>query len=190
MFLIAPDAQALARWDCAERAEGPGSKLDKLPTENFSREARSHEHAARIKNGADLYREMDTQDFVFSEAQVLSARSVAPPPGEHFPADAHQNSSQSRIHRISRSAHHEIEHGRCRVFLDPARNDHHRPARRHVPLGETSPQARESSRAPGRNATGTVHDNYAVETSPNPRWIDITNDPQEAARKRAAEAKA
>jgi hypothetical protein len=35
------------------------------------------------------------------------------------------------------------------------------------------------------------HDNYDAEAaSPNPKWIDITTDPQEAARKRAAEAKA
>jgi predicted dithiol-disulfide oxidoreductase (DUF899 family) len=33
------------------------------------------------------------------------------------------------------------------------------------------------------------HDNY-VESSPDPRWIDIINDPQEAARKRAAEERA
>jgi DNA-binding HxlR family transcriptional regulator len=35
----------------------------------------------------------------------------------------------------------EIEHRRCRVFLDPTRNDDHRPARRYVPLGETPAQA-------------------------------------------------
>ena len=34
------------------------------------------------------------------------------------------------------------------------------------------------------------HDNYDAEPSPNPKWIDIITDPQEAARKRAAEAKA
>jgi predicted dithiol-disulfide oxidoreductase (DUF899 family) len=33
------------------------------------------------------------------------------------------------------------------------------------------------------------HDNYDAQASPDPRWIDITNDPQEAARKREAEAK-
>jgi len=31
------------------------------------------------------------------------------------------------------------------------------------------------------------HDMYEVETSPDQHWIDITNDPEEAARKRAAE---
>ncbi len=31
------------------------------------------------------------------------------------------------------------------------------------------------------------HDNYDAEPSPNPKWIDIITDPQEAARKRAAE---
>jgi predicted dithiol-disulfide oxidoreductase (DUF899 family) len=30
------------------------------------------------------------------------------------------------------------------------------------------------------------HDNYAAETSPNQKWIDIITDPEEAARKREA----
>jgi predicted dithiol-disulfide oxidoreductase (DUF899 family) len=34
------------------------------------------------------------------------------------------------------------------------------------------------------------HDNYDAEASPDPRWVDIITDPQEAARKREAEAKA
>jgi predicted dithiol-disulfide oxidoreductase (DUF899 family) len=34
------------------------------------------------------------------------------------------------------------------------------------------------------------HDNYAAEASSNPKWVDVITDPQEAARKRAAEAKA
>ena len=33
------------------------------------------------------------------------------------------------------------------------------------------------------------HDNYDAAASPDQKWIDITNDPQEAARKREAEAK-
>ena len=33
------------------------------------------------------------------------------------------------------------------------------------------------------------NDNYENETAPNPKWIDIITDPQEAARKRAAEEK-
>jgi hypothetical protein len=106
VFLIAPDAQALARWDCAEREKGPRNKLERLPSEKLSREARSHEDVARIENGAaHLNREADTQDFVFFETEALSTRAVAPPPGEHFSTDAYQNSSQSRIHRINRSAH-------------------------------------------------------------------------------------
>jgi predicted dithiol-disulfide oxidoreductase (DUF899 family) len=31
------------------------------------------------------------------------------------------------------------------------------------------------------------HDNYDAEASPNPKWLDIINDPEEAARKRAVE---
>jgi len=34
------------------------------------------------------------------------------------------------------------------------------------------------------------HDNYSAEPSPNQKWVDIITDPQEAARKRAAEEKA
>jgi predicted dithiol-disulfide oxidoreductase (DUF899 family) len=34
------------------------------------------------------------------------------------------------------------------------------------------------------------HDNYDAESSPDPKWVDITTNPQEAARKREAEAKA
>src|SRR5258708_25183706 len=34
------------------------------------------------------------------------------------------------------------------------------------------------------------HDNYGAEASPDPKWVDIITDPQEAARKREAEAKA
>src|SRR6266487_4069232 len=34
------------------------------------------------------------------------------------------------------------------------------------------------------------HDNYDAEASPDPKWVDLTTDPQEAARKRDTEAKA
>src|SRR5579862_6430637 len=34
------------------------------------------------------------------------------------------------------------------------------------------------------------HDNYNAQAAPDPKWVDIITDPQEAARKRAAEAKA
>jgi len=34
------------------------------------------------------------------------------------------------------------------------------------------------------------HDNYEAEASPDPKWLDIITDPQEAARRRDAEAKA
>jgi hypothetical protein len=143
MFLIANAAPALARWDCAER-EGPSSKLERLPTEKVSQEA-EHEDSRKIEKGTpDLHRDVDAQDFVFATTEALSTRAVAPPPGKHFATDAYQNSSQSRIHGINRSAHHAIEHRRRRVFSDPTRNDHHGPARRYVPVGETPRQARES----------------------------------------------
>ena len=35
-----------------------------------------------------------------------------------------------------------------------------------------------------------LHDNYDAEASPNPKWVDIITDPQEAARKRETAAKA
>ena len=143
MFLIANAAPALARWDCAER-EGPRSKLARLPTEKVSREA-EHEDSRKIEKGTpDLHREVDAQDFVFATTEALSTRAVAPPPGKHFATNAYQNSSQSRVHGINRSADHAIEHRRSRVFPDPTRNNHHRPARRYVPVGETARQARES----------------------------------------------
>jgi hypothetical protein len=148
--------QTLARWDRAEREKGPRSKPEGLPAEKLSREV-GHDDRAKTENGApDLHREVDTKDFVFAEAEALSTRAVAPPPGKHFSTDAHENSPQPGIRRINRSAHHEIEHRGCRVFLDPARNDHRRPARRYVPLGETPRQAREGSRVLARNAPGRI----------------------------------
>ena len=144
MFLIAHAAQTLARRDCAEREKGPRSKLERLPTEILSREA-GHEDGAKIENGApDLHSEVDTQDFVFAETKALPARAVA----------RHLGSiSQRMLTRTLRNLQStgliarridEIEHPRCRVFFDSTRNDHHRPARRYVPLGETPRQACES----------------------------------------------
>jgi hypothetical protein len=84
VYLIANAAQTLARWDSAERAKGPLSKLERLPTEKLSPEA-GHDDSAKIENGApDLHREVDTQDLVFAEVEALSTRAVAPPPGKHF----------------------------------------------------------------------------------------------------------
>jgi hypothetical protein len=108
VFLIANAAQALARWDCAEREKGPRSKLERLPTEKLSQEA-GHEDSREIETSApDLYREVNTQDFVFAETEALSTRAVAPPPGKHFSTDAYQNSPQSRIHGIIARRHHEM----------------------------------------------------------------------------------
>jgi hypothetical protein len=136
--------------------KGRRSKRERLSTEKLSREA-GHEDSAKFENGApDLHREVDTQDFVFAETEALSTRAAAPPPGNHFSTNAYQNSPESRIHRINRSAHHQIEHRRRRVFLDPTRNDHHRSARRYVSLGETPREARESRRTPTRNVPDTM----------------------------------
>ena len=134
MFLIANAAQTLARWDCAEHEKGPRSKLEGLPTEKLLREA-GHEDGAKIENGApNLHREVDTQDLF----------SLKRRPYRHGQLRRHLGSiSQRMLTRTLRnlestglisSAHHEIEHRRCRVLLHPTRNDHHRPARRYVPL--------------------------------------------------------
>jgi hypothetical protein len=52
----------------------------------------------------DFHRQVDTKDFVFAEGEALSTRAVAPPYQKRLPANADQNSSQSRIHRINRTA--------------------------------------------------------------------------------------
>jgi hypothetical protein len=67
-------------------------------TEKFSPEAGHYEDGARIEDAPlDLYRQVDTEDFVFAEREASSPRGVAPPPWKHLSADAYQNSSQSRI---------------------------------------------------------------------------------------------
>src|SRR6266851_1914803 len=44
-----------------------------------SQKARHYEHDARIENAIpDLYRQMDTQDFVFAERATSATRGVAP----------------------------------------------------------------------------------------------------------------
>jgi hypothetical protein len=107
-------------------------------------EARHYEENGRSEDGlADLYRQVDTQDFVFAEKAPSSTRGVAPPRRKRLAAHAHQNSSQPRIHRINRQAGDEIEGGCCRIFLDPSWVDNHRSAQRNVPLGKTTPQASE-----------------------------------------------
>jgi hypothetical protein len=75
-------------------------------------EARHHEENGRSEDGlADLYRHVDTQDFVFAEKAPSSTRGVAPPRRKRLAAHAYQNSSQPRIHRINRQAGDEIEGG-------------------------------------------------------------------------------
>jgi hypothetical protein len=104
----------------------------------FRRKARHYEHDARIENAIpDLYRQMDTQDFVFAERAASPTRGVAPAHRKCLAADAYQNPSQSRIHNIDLKARDVVE-GHCgRVFPDPTGKHDHRSTRRHVPLGET-----------------------------------------------------
>jgi hypothetical protein len=100
--------------------KGVSGKLKDGLTTKSSREAERHEDRTRIETDADdLHRQVDTEDFVFTERQTVSARAVAPPSRKRLSADADANPSQSGIHRIDRTARDEIEGHRCRVFLDP-----------------------------------------------------------------------
>jgi hypothetical protein len=124
-----------------------------------SQEAGRYENDARIENGGpDFHWQVDTQGFVFAEREALSARAVAPPTRKRFAADAYQNSSQSRIHRINRQARDEIE-GHCGgVFLDATGKDTHCSTQRHVPLGKATPQGRDCGRVSVARAPGAMSD--------------------------------
>lgn len=117
----------------------------RYPTLSLSRD---HRAPSLIENGrndhgiarADLYRQMDAQDLVFAQREASSTRGVTPPPRKRLPANAHQNSAQSRIDWVNQQARDEIEDHCCRVFLDRTWKDNHRTAQRYVPLGHTLPQ--------------------------------------------------
>jgi hypothetical protein len=96
----------------------------------------------------DFHRQMDAAHSVFAAGEASPARGTAPPPGKHLSAYAHQNSSQSRIHRFNREARHEMEAPCCRVFAEQNRKDNHQAAQRYVPVGETAPFGCERRRAP------------------------------------------
>jgi hypothetical protein len=104
MFLIAPGTQALAKWDGAEREKRRERQIRKdCLTEKISPEARRYEDRTRIEtDAADLHRQVDAQDSVFTERQTLSTRAVAPPPRQRLPEDADPNPSQSGIHGLDR----------------------------------------------------------------------------------------
>jgi hypothetical protein len=145
MFLIAPGVQELASWDGAD-GETKARQANKKGyfAETFSQKEERNEYDTRIKNDVvHLYRQMDTQDFVFAYREALSTRGVAPPARKCLSANAYQNTSRSRIHRISCQARYEVEGHCCRVFLDPNGKNNHRSTQRHVPLGKTTPQGGE-----------------------------------------------
>jgi hypothetical protein len=96
----------------------------------------------------NLYWQVDAEDPAFASGEASPARGTAPPPGKHLSAYAHQNSSQSRIHRFSREARDEIEAHCCRVFAEQTRKDNHQAAQRYVPVGETAPFGCERRRTP------------------------------------------
>jgi hypothetical protein len=154
VFLIAFGAEELARWCRAEREKKSGeAKAKGCLTGKISREARRCGHDAKVENVlSDFHRQVDTQDFVFVEREVLSARAIAPPTGKRVSAHAYQNASQSRIRWFGRQTGDRIENRRCGVFLDPSGKDHHHATQRYVSLGETTPQGRECGSAPSRSA--------------------------------------
>jgi NAD(P)-dependent dehydrogenase (short-subunit alcohol dehydrogenase family) len=129
--------------------EDERSKFEGCLTEQLSQEAEGHEDRTRIEYGGfDLHWQVDTKGFVFAEREALSARAVAPPHRERLPANADQNSSQSRIHWINYPARDGNEGHRCRVFPDPTGKDTHRSLERNVPLVKATRQKGKCRSAP------------------------------------------
>jgi hypothetical protein len=117
-------------------------RLRSLSCGEFPREAGGYEEDTRIENGlAALYRQVDTQSFVFVGRSAVSTWRITPPNRERFPTYVNQNAPQSRIHRINQPTQNWIEGHRRRIFPDTTGEDHYRPAGRNVPLGKAIPQA-------------------------------------------------
>jgi len=74
MFLIAPGARELARYDDADaKTKAPKATSKDNFTETFSQTEEQHEYHTKIKSGfVDLHRQMDTRDFVCTWRQALS----------------------------------------------------------------------------------------------------------------------
>src|SRR5271169_398775 len=88
---------------CRAAKQGVRCNFEGYFTAKSSQKAQQYEHEARTNNAiADLYRQMDPQDSVFAEGAASSTRRVAPRSRKYLPANAYQNSSQSRIHWLSR----------------------------------------------------------------------------------------
>jgi hypothetical protein len=123
----------------------------KGPTDWFAEEANPYERKPGIKSGpVALHWQMDGEDFVLAEREVLSPRTIAAPSGDGLAAHANPNSSQPRVNRNHLQAGQGIEEPGRRVFPDPDGEDHHRPARRYVPLGAEVPQERDCESPPSR----------------------------------------
>ena len=102
-------------------------KFQRLSDRGLLREAGRCEEEIKIENGpADFHRQVDAEGSLLARRQTLSARSVAPPPRKRLPADADANSSPSRIRGTHRPARDGVEAHGCRIFPDPAGEDHHR----------------------------------------------------------------
>src|SRR5579864_8893796 len=127
-----------------------------VPNCTFSHRAGSYEDNTGIKNDdADLHRQVDAKDFVFASRKALSTRGIAPPSPRGLTADAYQISTQPRIFRIDRQERDQLKTSCCRIFVDPAREDNHRPASQYVPLGQAIPHEGKRWRAPSRNLSRT-----------------------------------
>ena len=62
----------------------------------FAEEAHSYEGKPGIEDGAtDLHRQMDAQDFIFTERETLSARAIAASRGKGLSEDADSNFTES-----------------------------------------------------------------------------------------------
>jgi hypothetical protein len=126
-----------------------------------------HQYDARIKSSlVHLHRQLDTKGFVFPRRKALQPRAVAPTAGYRFTTNAHQDASESRIRGLNRPARDAIESDCGGILVDTTRKDHHRSARRHVPLGKTLPQKRERRSATSRNRSRMKGESFVVTYAP------------------------
>ena len=107
-------------------------------------EAHKYEDTPRVEGGsANLHRQMDPEDSVFSKREALPPWAVEAPRGNGLAAHADQNSSRTGINRIDYQTRDGVENCRGRILFDRSGENDNRPARRHVPLGEASWAARD-----------------------------------------------
>lgn len=98
MYLIAQGLYGLAIWGSVQREETQAwhfsaKQIESCCTPSFSQEAQFYENARTENANADLYRQMDPEDFIFVKGEASSSWRVAPPPRKRFAAHAHPNTS-------------------------------------------------------------------------------------------------